>query len=684
MGAAALYAAGSVLAGYAAALLVLVEALAAPGRWRLAALTGVAGSLVSMLLSLAALLSLHGGVDYAGYTLSSVLGLGMGLRVDQLSAAVGLLVSVLVFLIAVYSVEYIGEWGAHRYWVFYEFFAASMLLLVYADDLVALIAGWEGTGLASWALIGFYHDDRPDAWVGDPGRRRLGVPMWSTPTHSALRAISFTRLADSFMLVAVGLLYSVGGPDAVRVSGLSSGAAGVAGVGLGAAGIAGVWLAMFYMGALGKSAQFPFHEWLVTAMTGPTSVSALIHAATMVKAGVYYAVRLTPLVAPVAAALGVLGVYRGLAWVALLTAFATATMALVARELKLVLAYSTASQLGYMLAAVFAAAAAGEPAAGSAAGLAHMVSHAVFKATLFLAAGAVIHAVHSRFMDDMGGLRRYMPYTFVAFLLAALSLAAIPPWSGWWSKDETVAAISMLGPLARGAALATAVLTAFYSLRMVYLVFLDGERFHVRPHEPGWAMLGPYLALGLASLGLGLAWPWLGAALAHAAGAAHPPESGSVTVLGTAAALSGAALALGLYASRLLPVRPERLPLPLRGVHAFLYDRWLLHSLIYRLVVYPGAGLSRLLARLEALLDGLFHSVVPGAGLRLVEAAGALERGYDGLFHAELPRLAAESSEEVRRLQTGDVRDYMTYFTAGIVFAAVVSALVIAFMIGSM
>jgi len=673
----------AVLAPYAAAAVVLLEALAG-ARWRLLAWTGVLGVAAAAAGSLAALpCGLGGG---CGWSTPWVRGLGVSfsLRADALSAIVGAVVAVLSLLIALYSVEYIGGWGAARYWVFYSFFVASMLLLVYAGDLVVLFIGWEGTGLSSWALIGFYYDDREEAWVGDPGRRALGVPMWSTPTHSALRAISFTRVGDMAMLLGVGAVYAVLGSPSI--AGLGAGAWRLVSE-LAMRGVVAVWLVLFYMGALAKSAQFPFHEWLVTAMTGPTSVSALIHAATMVKAGVYYALRVTPILAPViaasAAAAGALGVYRGLAWLALLTAFATATMAIVARELKLVLAFSTASQLSYMLGAVFAAAAAGQVGEGVLGGLAHLVSHAVFKATLFLVAGAVIHAVHSRYMDDMGGLRRYMPLSFAAFLLAALSLAAVPPFSGWWSKDLAVHAIGLMGGAALAAALATAILTAFYTARMLYLVFLGEPRFHGEPHEPGPLMLYPYLLLGVASLGLGLAWPLLEHGLAAAAGLEEAPFSLGGVAAGTAAALTGLVAGLLLYQRRGPRPAEGLLANPVAAaLHGFLYDRWLLNALIYRLVVYPGAWLAGRLALLEELLDTAVHGGAAGLGAAAAAKAGAAEAALDRVLHVELVEAAEAVSAAARRAQTGDIRDYMTYFMAGIVLAAVVSALVIAFVAG--
>ena len=636
------------MSGYVASLLVILESLLRTG-WRLQAWTGVAGVGVSAAASLLALISAEGGT-VAGFDWLPSIGVKFALRVDLVSGIMGLLVAVISFLIAVYSVEYIGEWGAARYWVFYTFFVASMLLLVYADDLVTFFIGWEGTGLSSWALIGFYYDEREDAWVGDPGRRRLGVPMWFTPTHSALRAIAFTRLGDIAMLIGMGVAYAALG--AVSLTILAEKGPLLAALVKGA-GIIPLWLILFYMGALAKSAQFPFHEWLVTAMTGPTSVSALIHAATMVKAGVYYALRITPVIAPFLAA-HALGAeaYSGLAWLSLITAFMTATMALVARELKLILAYSTASQLSYMLAAVFAAASHNDVGEGVLGGLAHLLSHAVFKASLFLVAGALIHELHSRYIDHMGGLKRFMPLSFISFMLASLSLAAIPPFSGWWSKDEAIEAISAMGHLASGVALVTALLTAAYTGRMLFLVFFNGYRGHVaHPHEPSWIMVAPYLVLGVASLAMGLTWPWIKTFLIHAVGVEAVKASPPIVLAGTIASVAGMGGTIAYYARKTGLPEASVLRAPTGVVAGFLYDRWLINSLIYRLIVYPGRNAAIALRRIDSAVD---------------EA-----------IHVFLPRIGVSMSAIVRRLQTGDVRDYLSYFMVGVILTALISALVV-------
>ncbi len=640
----------AVLAPYMSALLVLMVHRA---DWRVSAWTGVAGLLVSAVSSIVAFMA---GMHYQGeYTVAWMpsLGIYFSLRLDFLSLIMGVVVSVLSLLIGIYSVEYIGSWGAPRYWVFFTFFVGSMMLLVFANDLFTLLVGWEGTGLASYALISFYYDDRESDWVGDPGRKALGVPMWSPPTHSGIRAIVFTRLADAAMLLAIGLIHYVVGSTYMGL--LEPGRDGFLKVVemVYSSGILVPFIIAFYLGALAKSAQFPFHEWLVTAMTGPAPVSALIHAATMVKAGVYFALRFTPwlVVALASAGLASIGgmVMEWLLWVALLTAFMLASMAVVARELKLILAYSTASQLSYMFAAVFAAAVFAlthmmpeEVLIGVYGGLSHLVSHAVFKAAMFLCAGALIHAVHSRYITDMGGLRKHMPLTFTAMLLAGLSLAALPPFSGWWSKDAAVYAISLSGKIATIMALVTAVLTAAYTVRMILYVFTRAPHDkEVHGHEPSVLMWAPYLVLGIASIGLGLAWyPFIEYMLAEGIGV-HVKLNVALMVIGTVSAIVGA----GLGSVYLLGFKPWELIEAnsfLRALHSFLYDRWYINALIYRLIVYPGHGLAHgIKATIEYAIDTGYHSVVP----RLMVSIGRI----------------------VRSIQVGDVRSYLWLYFIGLI-----------------
>ena len=663
-GPAAVYATVAWVAGYAAAAAILLAWVLGGGRRTGAALT-VAGLGVAFVASLLALVSFyeHGA---AKLVLGEVPGvLSVSVYVDGLSAWVGFIVAFLSLLIGIYSYEYMGEDGTPRYWFFFTFFVASMLLLVYAADVLLMFVGWEGTGLASYALIGYYFDDREEFWVGDPGRKRLGVPMWFTPTHSAIRAFVFTGFGDSAFLVALAAIHNAVGtldytvwmahPGLLRHALLEK---------LGAP-LTVFIVAMFFMAALAKSAQFPFHEWLVTAMTGPTSVSALIHAATMVKAGVYMAARFAPIFweafGPVLAPL-----YNSLAWLALLTAFSTATMAIVARELKLILAFSTASQLGYMMAAAFAGAA----SFGSLAALAHLMSHAMFKAALFLIAGALIHVAHSRYVTDMRFDPKTMPVTAASMVLAGASLAGVPLFAGFWSKDLTIAAMT---PLMKIVGLVTALLTAVYTTRMILYAFdMGGER---HGHEPGLYMLVPYALLAALSLGLGLVWPSIEELLVEALHV-HPVVEPEALMVGASVSLTGVALAAVLY-DVVWRGRPPEVRGWLRALYDFLYDRWLVNPVLYRLIVYPGRWLAeKLNAYAERLFfDLIYHRAIPRLFEWLVvESREALEAGFDGLYHAAIPAAFARLGGWLRGIHNGDVSRYVTVFIVGVAVVALLAA----------
>ena len=694
------------LAPYTGSCLVLLR----KASWRAKSLVAILSILVSALVSTQAALHVAstGHELHVSTTWVGALSANVSVLFDGLSSLMALVVSWLSFLIAVYSYEYMhGEVGETRYWFFFTFFVGSMMLLVLSDNLVTMLIGWEGTGLASYALIGHWFSDEEERWVGDPGRRALGVPMWFEPSHSGLRALVFTRLGDVGMIVGIATLHTVVGTT--LLSDIASGSwAGR----LLAAGVLPAFLWLLFLGAMAKSAQVPFHEWLVTAMTGPTSVSALIHAATMVKAGVYFLLRHAPiLVAAATAAAGAAGVISeflgSLALIGALTAFMMATMALASRELKLILAFSTASQLGYMFLGVTAGTLAGGALAGLAAGFSHLLSHAIFKAALFLAAGAVIHAVHSRFVDDMGGLARDMRLTAAAFLLAGLSLAGIPPFTGYWTKDEVIHMAAEAGLLLPTLlAVVTAGLTACYTARAFSRVFLGKEHKHA--HEPGPAMLLPYFALGLASAALGAAWPLLSkelegllhhtlgvaaeeGALAHAAH--HIPGAVEAALL-----LAVTLFLTTLYAYGWAGVRPytavSRSPV-LSRLHSFLYDRWLLNSVYYRVIV---GGFRRVSSTLfhyfdTGVVDRMYHRVIPLAfqgavrvALRHVETpwdklyhiaipfvfqgavrvtSRCLEASWDRLLHVRLVSAFAGLWRAFRSIQTGKAPHYIALLWAG-------------------
>src|SRR5437870_8766423 len=314
------------------------------------------------------------------------------------------------FLIMVYSLQYMkGEFGLTRYWFFMNLFIGNMLLLVLADNLLLMFFGWEGVGLCSYALIGHFYHDEPEHWVGVPGDTALGVPQAFPPSHAGMKAFVMTRIGDIALLIAIFLIFATAGTFnylelETKLAQTGNWASILSGLGL----LLPTAL-LFFGGPIGKSAQFPLQEWLPDAMAGPSSVSALIHAATMVKAGGFLVGRMEPIFYNALLQFSLVSPFFGtIAWIGAFTAFLAATQATVAREVKKVLAYSTISQIGYMMMALGIAGLSANFIAGYTACLFHVMSYAVFKASMFLAAGWVLHAAESRFMDEMGGLSQVL------------------------------------------------------------------------------------------------------------------------------------------------------------------------------------------------------------------------------------------------------------------------------------
>jgi NADH-quinone oxidoreductase subunit L len=442
-----------------------------------------------------------GGVPAAGT--ETFLRLGIG--VDPLAATMLIVVTVVSFLVMVYSRSYMIEHGHYdpgysRFFAYLSLFTFSMLAVVLANNLLFLFIGWELVGLCSYLLIGFWFDR---------GAQR-GVHLLP-PWIAAKKAFITTRVGDVGLLIGLIILWNRGGT--LQLSQLFEQADAKTGA-LFNASLLGqpvlFWACLcLFAGAVGKSGQFPLHVWLPDAMEGPTPVSALIHAATMVAAGVYLVARTYPLFEAAPQALTVVAIIGGF------TAIFAATMGLASNDIKRVLAYSTVSQLGYMMLAL---------GAGSlAAGMFHLFTHAFFKALLFLAAGSVIHAVGTNDITEMGGLRRYMPRTYLTMAIGGLSLAGFPLFAGFWSKDDVLAAATRAGPILLAFGVITVFLTAFYTFRMFFLTFhgtfrgqavlavdtgshppeIDAET-HDRPlHESDWWMTGPLIVLAIPALLIG-------------------------------------------------------------------------------------------------------------------------------------------------------------------------------------
>ncbi len=404
------------------------------------------------------------------------LSITIAMHLDPLSSVMSLVVTGIGSLIFIYAAGYMsGDKGYAKFFAYMSLFAFSMLMLVMSSSLLGLFIGWEGVGLCSYLLIGFWYEK---GWPAEAGQK----------------AFIMNRIGDACFLLGTFLLVRVFG--SLDMSAIAAGVPGKLVDGLATPELFWAGLLLFG-GACGKSAQIPLFTWLPDAMAGPTPVSALIHAATMVTAGVYLVVRLNPLFAASPDLLAIMGV------VAALTAFVAGSTALVQRDIKKVLAYSTVSQLGYMFL--------GLSTGAWAAAIFHLVTHAFFKALLFLGAGSVIHGMHEeQDMHKMGGLKKYMPRTFITFLCGAAALSGLPLMSGFFSKDEILGHAFAHGGLYRalwGVGIITAAMTAYYTWRMVALTFFGTERFDthkVHPHESPAVMTLPLMVLAFLSLVGGL------------------------------------------------------------------------------------------------------------------------------------------------------------------------------------
>ena len=483
--------------------------------------------------------------DWAPF--STDLRIPIGITVDGLAAVLLVVVTTVSLLVQIYSVGYMR--GDERYVLFFaklSLFTSGMLIVVLADNLLFLLVGWEIMGVCSYFLIGH--------WWEDPANAR-----------AAIKAFLVTRVGDIGFLFGIFVFFWAAKSFEIEriIAGVESGAIGSTTVTLGAV--------LLFCGAIGKSGQFPLHVWLPDAMAGPTPVSALIHAATMVAAGVFLVARMFPVFEASATAMNEIAV------IASITMLIAALLALVQDDIKRVLAYSTVSQLAYMMA--------GLGVGGYESGVFHLFTHAFFKAGLFLAAGCVIHAVGSNSMSRMGGLAKVMPWTFWSFTVGALALAGIFPLAGFWSKDEILTEAWNLGfgtpaehvATSQGVAqivfvtgMFTAFLTAFYVARMLWLTFGSAYRGDRHPHEPDGFMMLPVvlLAVGAALAGL-LGSPLMGETN-FGSWIATPqlPARGAVVInwglaaTATAVALVGMALGWRLYRKG-LPEREYLTRLPL-------------------------------------------------------------------------------------------------------------------------
>ncbi len=542
----------------------------------------------------------------------------LGLRFDALSAVMTLVVTGVGALIHIYSAGYMAEDADYaRYFTYLNLFALSMLVLVLADNLLQMFIGWEGVGLCSYLLIAFWFDNPQYAYNGR-------------------KAFIVNRVGDLGFLL--GILTIVGALASHNVWTLDFAAMQSHAPLL--APVATLAALLLFFGATGKSAQIPLYVWLPDAMVGPTPVSALIHAATMVTAGVYMIARLNFLFLMAPAAMDLV------ATVGVVTAFFAATVAIVQSDIKRVLAYSTISQIGYMMLGVGVGA--------FSAGVFHLMTHAFFKGLLFLCSGSVIHALHGeQDMNKMGGLKRKLPITYATMLIATLAISAIPPFAGFFSKDQILDAafgsghtwLWLLGVI-------TAALTSFYMFRLIFLTFhgesrVEPDREH-HLHESPPVMTMPLIALaflsvvgGWVGLPKGIAWGdafgrFLAPIVNHPiAGMITPPtlavESGAIaTLLGVvslAAALLGMVAAVTLYLRN--PGLVDRIAESLAASRQLLWRKYYVDEIYDLLISRPLFWTSSVLLN-RGVDRGVIDAMVDGTGLTVEEGGEAVSKAETG------------------------------------------------------
>ena len=541
------------------------------------------------------------------------------LRIDTLTAVMLVVVTNVSGLVHLYSIGYMEDDPSRpRFFAYLSLFTFAMLALVTADDFLQLFFGWEGVGLASYLLIGFWYH-KPSA------------------NAAAIKAFIVNRVGDfgfALGIFAVFTLFNSIQYDTVFASAPDQVGKTMEFLGFQVDALTLICLLLF-MGAMGKSAQFLLHTWLPDAMEGPTPVSALIHAATMVTAGVFMVARLSPLFELAPIALGFVAI------IGATTAFFAATVGLVQTDIKRVVAYSTCSQLGYMFAA--------EGVGAYNAGIFHLFTHASFKALLFLGAGAVIHTLHhEQDLRRMGALRKVLPFTWATMLVGTLSLTGFPFTAGFVSKDAiieaTYAAHSQVGTYAFVLTLVSAILTSFYSWRLMFLAFEGKPRepkdVLEHAHEPPWTMGLPLILLALGSLlagglfahlfiGGAQAEFWRGSLVSHAGEAHEAPLW--VALAPTVAMAAGFGVAWYFYITN--PLVPFGLAKRFRGAYLFLLNAWYFDALYDALFVRPAKRLGRFLWKTGdgAIIDGIGPDGIAARVIDITNRVVKLQSGY--IYH---------------------------------------------------
>ena len=572
--------------------------------------------------------------NFTWLPLTDTLHFDLGILLDPISVMMLIVISTVSLMVHIYSFGYMhGEKGFQRYYAFLSLFTMSMLGLVVATNIFQMYMFWELVGVSSYLLIGFYYPLKPAIAASKKAFIvtrfadmffLIGILMFGFFTDS----FSFSFAADVQVVNGMQELVTVDPMRAIACGGF----------------IIPTALTLMFIGGAGKSAMFPLHIWLPDAMEGPTPVSALIHAATMVVAGVFQIARMFPLwiqYAPETMSI--------IVWVGVFTAFYAAAVACAQSDIKRVLAFSTISQIAFMMVGLGVSLPGHEAILdnhqqlGYMAGMFHLFTHAMFKACLFLGAGCIIHAVHSNEMSMMGGLRKYMPITHITFLISCLAIAGIPPFSGFFSKDEILTAAMQYSPWVGWIMTGVAAMTAFYMFRLYYGIFWGTENKeaheHHTPHEAPLSMTFPLMFLSAVTILCGFL-PF--GHFVSASGEAYDIHLNTqIAITSVVIAVISIALATYIYKGESQPIA-DRLYKTFPKLHRAAYKRfyqdeiwqYVTHRIIFRCVSTPIAWFDR------HIVDGTFNFMAWGAN---------------------------EGGESIRSWQSGDVRQYAVWFITGAV-----------------
>ena len=565
-------------------------------------------------------------IKFTWLSFSENVSIDMGIILDPISVMMLVVVTFVSLMVHIFSLGYMkGEERFATYYAFLGLFTFSMLGLVVSSNLFQIYMFWELVGVSSYLLIGYYYD-KPSA------------------VAASKKAFIVTRFADLGFLVGILILAFYGGTldfntliERLTSQQSSQFLAITTGSFVGVSAL--TWgLTLIFIGGAGKSAMFPLHIWLPDAMEGPTPVSALIHAATMVVAGVYLVARLFPLFTITPVSLSIVTV------VGIVSAFLAAIIACTQTDIKRVLAYSTMSQIGYMMFALGVSGYGGENGLGYTASMFHLFTHAFFKSLLFLGAGVVIHFIHSNEMKDMGGLRKYLPITNLSFLIACFAIAGIPPFAGFFSKEEILLAAHNSNQIVYWVALVTSGLTAFYMFRLYFSIFWNKPtEVHNQHGEGPFSMKFPLMILAFCSIFAGLI-PF-GKYVSSDKRLLESHFDPLFSILPVAFGLIGIFLAMWMYKKE--SVRAEKLSHSLGGLYKAAYKKFYIdeiylfitQKIIFNLIGRPAAWIDRNIV--DGLMNGVANTTASVAGF-------------------------------IKGIQSGKVQSYAIYFFGGIVALAIV------------